>query len=247
MASWDFLSKFIIVGDSGVGKSSLLVQLTDQRFLAEPDPTIGVEFGSYVVTIDETGEKIKCQCWDTAGSETFRSITRSYYRGAAGALLVYSITHRPSFLHIAEWLKDVREHAEEDVSIILVGNMSDLCPEDESEEEEEEGNETGSPQSTPSKKRSSTKANLRRQVTRKEAEEFAKKEGIMFVETSAKTGSNVEEAFKRAAYDIHARFHASSANQSRAGMTAGSTRPGVIAASAQGTDTNRGRNCCIIA
>jgi Ras-related protein Rab-2A len=79
MASWDFLSKFIIVGDSGVGKSSLLVQLTDQRFLAEPDPTIGVEFGSYVVTIDETGEKIKCQCWDTAGSETFRSVSCSMY------------------------------------------------------------------------------------------------------------------------------------------------------------------------
>ena len=175
-------------------------------------------------------------------------ITRSYYRGAAGALLVYSITHRPSFLHIAEWLKDVREHAEEDVSIILVGNMSDLCPEEEEDNRQEDDNETGSSlQSTPSKKRTTTKANLRRQVTREEAEEFAKKEKIMFVETSAKTGSNVEEAFKRAAYDIHARFHASSANQSRAGLTSGSSRPGVIAASAQGSDTNGGRNCCIIA
>lgn len=126
--------------------------------------------------------------------------------------------------------------------------MSDLCPEEESADGEEEGNETGSsPQSTPSKKRTTAKANLRRQVTRKEAEEFAKKEKIMFVETSAKTGSNVEEAFKRAAYDIHARFHASSANQSRAGLTSGSSRPGVIAASAQGTDSNAGRNCCIIA
>lgn len=163
--------------------------------------------------------------------------------------MVYSITHRPSFLHISEWLKDVREHAEEDVSIILVGNMSDLCPEEELEEVQEDGNDvTGlSPQSSPSKKRTINKANLRRQVTKEEAEEFAKKEGIMFVETSAKTGSNVEEAFKRAAYDIHARFHVSSANQSRAGMMTGSSRPGVIAAASQGSDSNEGRNCCVIA
>lgn len=169
--------------------------------------------------------------------------------------MVYNITHRPSFLHIAEWLKDVREHAEEDVSIILVGNMSDLCPEEEDQDEgKEEGKDNNnnsntsdsSSQDTPSKKRAITQANLRRQVTREEAEEFAQKEGIMFVETSAKTGSNVEKAFKKAAHDIHARFHASSANQSRAGMTAGSSRPGVIAASAQGTDSNEGRNCCLI-
>lgn len=75
MSNWDFLSKFVLVGDSSVGKSSLLVQLTEQRFLADPDPTVGVEFGSYIVTIRETGEKIKCQCWDTAGSETFRSVS----------------------------------------------------------------------------------------------------------------------------------------------------------------------------
>lgn len=75
MASWDFLSKFVLVGDVGTGKSSLLVQLTDQRFLADPDPTVGVEFGSYIVDIPETSERIKCQCWDTAGSEAFRSVS----------------------------------------------------------------------------------------------------------------------------------------------------------------------------
>lgn len=75
MSSWDYLSKFVIVGDSGVGKSSLLVRLTDQRFLADPDPTVGVEFGSFIVDIPETSERIKCQCWDTAGSETFRSVS----------------------------------------------------------------------------------------------------------------------------------------------------------------------------
>lgn len=77
MTSWDLLSKFILVGNAGVGKSSLLVQLTDQRFLADPDPTVGVEFGSYIVTVEETGERIKCQCWDTAGSEAFRSVRKA--------------------------------------------------------------------------------------------------------------------------------------------------------------------------
>lgn len=75
MSSWDYLSKFVIIGDPSVGKSSLLVRLTDDRFLAQPETTIGVEFGSHIVEIEETGERIKCQCWDTAGSETFRSVS----------------------------------------------------------------------------------------------------------------------------------------------------------------------------
>ena len=75
MSSWDFLTKFVIIGDPAVGKSSLLVRLTDDRFLINPETTIGVEFGSHIVEIEETGERIKCQCWDTAGSETFRSVS----------------------------------------------------------------------------------------------------------------------------------------------------------------------------
>ena len=75
MTSWDWLTKFVIIGDPAVGKSSLLVRLTDDRFLINPETTIGVEFGSHIVEIEETGERIKCQCWDTAGSETFRSVS----------------------------------------------------------------------------------------------------------------------------------------------------------------------------
>nr|CDI52995.1 related to YPT31-GTP-binding protein of the rab family [Melanopsichium pennsylvanicum 4] len=97
-SGWDYILKFILIGDSCVGKSSLLVRLTDDRFLIDPDPTIGVEFGSHLIQLDN-GETVKVQVWDTAGSESFRSITRSYYRGAAGALLVYDVTHRPSFLN----------------------------------------------------------------------------------------------------------------------------------------------------
>ena len=88
--AYAYLFKYIIIGDTGVGKSCLLLQFTDKRFQPVHDLTIGVEFGARMITID--GKQIKLQIWDTAGQESFRSITRSYYRGAAGALLVYDIT-----------------------------------------------------------------------------------------------------------------------------------------------------------
>ncbi|KAH9038173.1 ras-domain-containing protein [Lactarius pseudohatsudake] len=125
--SWNYVLKFIITGDAGVGKSSLLIRLTDQRFLANPDPTLGVEFGSKLITIPEEDKVVKLQCWDTAGTESFRSITRSYYRGAAGCLLVYDVTSRPSFEHARTWLADVRAHADPHLTCILVGNKSDLA------------------------------------------------------------------------------------------------------------------------
>jgi len=127
--SWNYVLKFIITGDAGVGKSSLLIRLTDQRFLANPDPTLGVEFGSKLITIPEEDKVVKLQCWDTAGTESFRSITRSYYRGAAGCLLVYDVTSRPTFEHARTWLADVRAHADPHLTCILVGNKSDLAQE----------------------------------------------------------------------------------------------------------------------
>ena len=90
----------------GVGKSCLLLQFTDQRFRQQHDLTIGVEFGSRTVKIND--KNIKLQIWDTAGQESFKSITRSYYRGAAGALLVYDITRKETFNHLTRWLEEVR-------------------------------------------------------------------------------------------------------------------------------------------
>jgi len=123
MADYHYLFKYIIVGDAGVGKSCLLLQFTDKRFRAEHDMTIGVEFGHRVVEIDD--QKIKLQIWDTAGQEAFRSITRAYYRGATGALLVYDISRRASFDHLAQWLTDALQHGPNMV-IILIGNKNDL-------------------------------------------------------------------------------------------------------------------------
>lgn len=124
MSSYAYLFKYIIIGDTGVGKSCLLLQFTDRRFTPIHDLTIGVEFGARVITVED--KQLKLQIWDTAGQESFRSITRSYYRGAAGALLVYDITRKETFDHILSWLQDARAHSNSDMSIILVGNKADL-------------------------------------------------------------------------------------------------------------------------
>jgi len=187
-----------------VGKSSLLVRLTDQRFLANPDPTLGVEFGSKLITIPDEGKVVKLQCWDTAGTESFRSITRSYYRGAAGCLLVYDVCSRQSFLNARTWLKDVRQHADPHLTCILVGNKTDLCSDDAGP----------------------TKRN--REVTTEEAELWAKEEGLLFVETSARSGENVELAFEQATKDILLKI--------RNGVFDDDRSPGVKASKPSGTN-----------
>lgn len=167
--SYAYLFKYIIIGDTGVGKSCLLLQFTDKRFQPVHDLTIGVEFGARMITID--GKQIKLQIWDTAGQESFRSITRSYYRGAAGALLVYDITRRDTFNHLSSWLEDARQHSNSNMVIMLIGNKGDL--------------------------------EARREVKKEEGEAFAREHGLVFMETSAKTAANVEEAFIDTAKEIY--------------------------------------------
>merc|ERR1712151_513219 len=122
--SYAYLFKYIIIGDTGVGKSCLLLQFTDKRFRPDHDLTIGVEFGARLISIDN--KQIKLQIWDTAGQEAFRSITRSYYRGASGALLVYDISRRDTFNHLTRWLEEARQNANSNMAIMLIGNKCDL-------------------------------------------------------------------------------------------------------------------------
>jgi len=182
--AWHYVFKFIITGDAGVGKSSLLIRLTDQRFLANPEPTLGVEFGSKLIQLPEENKIVKLQCWDTAGTESFRSITRSYYRGAAGCLLVYDVTSRASFVNARSWLADVRRHADPHLSCILVGNKVDLVDPDGGTQQQQQAH------------------GKRREVSREEGERWAAEEELLFVEASAKSGQNVELAFEQASRDI---------------------------------------------
>eukprot|EP01094_Clydonella_sp_ATCC50884_P000757 TRINITY_DN10580_c0_g1_i1.p1 TRINITY_DN10580_c0_g1~~TRINITY_DN10580_c0_g1_i1.p1 ORF type:complete len:230 (-),score=77.33 TRINITY_DN10580_c0_g1_i1:375-980(-) len=131
---YDYVFKYIVIGPSGVGKSCLLLQFTDQKFVAHHELTIGVEFG--IRSLDIESDHVKLQIWDTAGQESFRSITNSYYRGSHGALIVYDITNRDSFQFMRSWLDDVRASAPNCV-VVLAGNKSDL--EDQREVPREEG------------------------------------------------------------------------------------------------------------
>lgn len=201
---WHYISKLVCIGDSGTGKSSLTIRLCEGRFVNSHDVTIGVEFGSRIVPVGppanaalhvndpppmlDAGEqkKMKLSLWDTAGQETYKSITRSYFRGASGALLVFDISRRSTFDSVTAWLQDLRQIAEDDIVVILVGNKSDLA--DETTDGEGEN---------------------RRAVTKEEAEEWCRREGVMrYVETSAKSGEGVERAFLEVAERVYQNIEA---------------------------------------
>ena len=159
--NFNYLLKYVIVGDASVGKSNLLLRYTHGQFREEYQLTIGVEFGSSNITIDKNVFRI--QIWDTAGQENFKSITRSYYKNSACALIVYDITRRVSFENLSDWIEDCKNSSPKTVFMVLVGNKCDL----------EEN----------------------REVTEEEGKEFAERHGMLFFETSAKTGQNVKEVF----------------------------------------------------
>ena len=209
---WDYIAKLVCIGDSGCGKSSLTIRLCEGRFSPHHDVTIGVEFGSRIVPVGSPHSKplpaapstagaeitdglpepprdtsntpqkhMKLSLWDTAGQETYKSVTRSYFRGASGALLVFDLSRKQTFQHVTDWLNDLRQIAEPDIVVMLVGNKADLAQQE----------------------------NNKREVTKEEAEEWAKRNGVMeYVETSAKSGENVEKAFMRVAERIYQNIQA---------------------------------------
>lgn len=125
MTEPQFSLKFIIVGNSAVGKSCLLLRFDEGRFQPIHDVTVGVTFSIKKLQID--GKSVKVQIWDTAGQEIFRSITRSYYRDSACAIIVYDITERGSFEKLGDWIRDVRNLAPPECQLVLVGNKIDLA------------------------------------------------------------------------------------------------------------------------
>ena len=166
---FDYLFRYIIVGDINVGKSCIMLQFSSNQFREEHELTIGVEFA--IKFLEIKNKNIKIQVWDTAGEEAFQSITKSYYRNAIGALLVYDITKKSSFEHLQKWLDSVKENSTKNIKIILIGNKIDL--ED------------------------------KREVTFQEGEEFAKKNDLFFLETSAKNFINIKESFNKLTEEIY--------------------------------------------
>ncbi|KAJ7547321.1 hypothetical protein O6H91_08G080100 [Diphasiastrum complanatum] len=123
-ADHDLRVKLLLIGDSGVGKSCLLLRFSDDSFSTSFITTIGVDFKIRTVELD--GKRVKLQVWDTAGQERFRTITNAYYRGANGIILVYDVTDESSFVNIRNWIKNIEQHAEENVNKILLGNKADM-------------------------------------------------------------------------------------------------------------------------
>ncbi|UJR36196.1 hypothetical protein I4U23_028929 [Adineta vaga] len=125
MYSYDYQFRLIVVGDSTVGKSSLLRSFCDGVFSQDPDPTVGVDFNVRIVEV-KPGVKVKLQLWDTAGQERFRSITRAYYRNSVGVLLIYDTTNYVSFTHVTSWLNEARAQIQPYHSVfLLVGTKID--------------------------------------------------------------------------------------------------------------------------
>ncbi|RQM29810.1 hypothetical protein B5M09_002273 [Aphanomyces astaci] len=162
----EYILKVVLIGDSGVGKSNLVQRFTKNKYNEASTQTIGFEFAAKTIRVGD--RRIKAQIWDTAGQERFQSLTAAYYRNAVGALVVYDITDRHSFEHVTHWLEQIREHAHENVVLILVGNKCDLAH-------------------VPNT----------RQVSTLEAARFAETHHMEFVEASALDSTNVVEAFKR--------------------------------------------------
>jgi len=121
---YDYIYKIVLIGDSGVGKSNILSKYLTDTFTFDSKATVGVEFGSKNLELD--GNKIKMQIWDTAGQERYKSITNAYYKGAKGALLVFDLTKKQTFDSVDKWISDLKTNGDEHITIILVGNKSDL-------------------------------------------------------------------------------------------------------------------------
>ncbi|XP_031709756.1 ras-related protein Rab-25-like [Anarrhichthys ocellatus] len=122
--AYNFVFKVVLIGESGVGKSNLLSRFTKNEFSHESRTTIGVEFSTRSVQLDNY--TIKAQIWDTAGLERYRAITSAYYRGAVGALLVYDISKHLTYESADRWLKELFDHADPHIVVMLVGNKRDL-------------------------------------------------------------------------------------------------------------------------
>ncbi len=193
--NYNYLFKYIIIGDPSVGKSNLLMKFANNKFTEDYQSTIGVEFGAKNIRLNDQVYRI--QIWDTAGQENFRSITRAYFKKCVCAMVVYDITSKESFEHIQNWIDDVHEQSPKTVLIVLIGNKIDL----------EE----------------------RRVISTDEGNDFATQNGLIFMETSAKSGVGVKEIFEKTAQEIAKKMEENyyDLNSDNCGITKGKTNSNI--------------------
>ena len=166
---YDDLFKLVIIGDSGVGKSCILLRFADDTFTENYYSTIGVDFRFKCVDIGE--RKCKLQIWDTAGQERFKTVTSAYYRGADGIIIVFDQTDKESFNNIQHWIEDISRYSTDEPAKIIIANKDDMAEE-------------------------------KKIVKNEDINELEKKTGLEVIKTSAKTGDNVEYAFKKLAQQL---------------------------------------------
>ena len=166
---YDDLFKLVIIGDSGVGKSCILLRFADDTFTENYYSTIGVDFRFKCVDIGE--RKCKLQIWDTAGQERFKTVTSAYYRGADGIIIVFDQTDKESFNNIQHWIEDISRYSTDEPAKIIIANKDDMAEE-------------------------------KKIVKNEDINEWEKKTGLEVIKTSAKTGENVEYAFKKLAQQL---------------------------------------------
>jgi len=205
MSDYDYLFKLLLIGDSVVGKSCLLLRFADNTYTDSYISTIGVDFKTRTLDID--GKTVKLQIWDTAGQERFRTITSSYYRGAHGIIVVYDVTDKVSFNNVKQWLGEIDRYACQSVNKLLVGNKADLVE--------------------------------KKVVDYNESKEFADSLGISFLETSAKSAQNVEEAFLTMTRQIKERV-----SRSHDGPAKPSGSVNISTNSKKIKDGKGGKKCC---
>ena len=199
---YDHIFKVLLLGNSDVGKSSLILRYVDQVWSDTFVPTIGVDFK--VKTLEIDNKQIKMQIWDTAGQERFRNVISSYFRGSHGILLIYDITNRDSFKNLENWLIEIEKNASQNVLKILIGNKNDLVND--------------------------------REIQSEEGQAFANRNGMEFIETSAKMNTNVTEEFEALA-KLMMKFNSENKN------VLNKNEPKTLSA-ASGQDLNKKKKCC---
>ena len=154
--------KVLLLGDSTVGKTCILLKYTDKIFQETHMMTIGLDYRLKTMTL-QSGKEVKLQIWDTAGQDRFRSITKNYYKGSHGIILIYDVTSLKTFENVKSWVSQIHEEISDKVVIYLVGNKIDMDDE--------------------------------RKVKTEEGQKLAEELGVPFVETSAKSGENIDNIF----------------------------------------------------